>query len=169
MSSDLIRLSDLMKFPIRIDHYDKVNGNEHFVLGIESVLEYAENLPRVEAEPVVRCKDCEKSRRWGDKGTLLCYRDETTIHIVKPDAYCDGSQRRYDGDDPEILEFEPVVHAHWVVLESSEDSSLCECFACKEWHTFYGGEYLPKRCPECGAHMDERGEEEDERISHTDR
>ena len=53
MSSDLIRLSDLMKFPIRIDHYDKVNGNEHFVLGIESVLEYAENLPRVEAEPVV--------------------------------------------------------------------------------------------------------------------
>jgi hypothetical protein len=53
MSSDLIRLSDLMQFPIRIDHYDKVNGNEHFVLGIESVLEYAENLPRVEAEPVV--------------------------------------------------------------------------------------------------------------------
>jgi len=53
MSSDLIRLSDLMKFPIRIDHYDKVNGNEHFVYGIETVLEYAENLPRVEAEPVV--------------------------------------------------------------------------------------------------------------------
>lgn len=59
----------------------------------------------------------------------------------------------------ELLELrrntEPVVHAHWVVLESSEDSSLCECFACKEWHTFYGGEYLPKRCPNCGAHMDE--------------
>ena len=53
------------------------------------------------------------------------------------------------------VEAEPVVHAHWVVLESSEDSSLCECSACKEWHTFYGGEYSPKRCPECGAHMDE--------------
>lgn len=53
MSSDLIRLSDLMKFPIRIDHYDKVNGNEHFVYGVETVLEYAENLPTVEAEPVV--------------------------------------------------------------------------------------------------------------------
>ena len=50
---DLIRLSDLMKFPIRIDHYDKVNGNEHFVYGVETVLEYAENMPRVEAEPVV--------------------------------------------------------------------------------------------------------------------
>lgn len=52
-SGDLIRLSDLMKFPIRIDHYDKENGNEHFVYGVETVLEYAECLPRVEAEPVV--------------------------------------------------------------------------------------------------------------------
>jgi hypothetical protein len=52
-SGDWIRLSDLMKFPIRIDHYDKEQGNEHFVYGVETVLEYAENLPRVEAEPVV--------------------------------------------------------------------------------------------------------------------
>lgn len=40
-----IKLEDLQKFPIRIDHYDKENGNESFVLGIESVIEYAENLP----------------------------------------------------------------------------------------------------------------------------
>lgn len=53
VGGDLIRLSDLMKFPIRIDHYDKENGNEHFVYGVESVLEYADYLPRVEAEPVV--------------------------------------------------------------------------------------------------------------------
>ena len=49
----LIRLSDLMKFPIRIDHYDKENGNEHFVYGVETVLEYAENLPVVDAVEVV--------------------------------------------------------------------------------------------------------------------
>jgi predicted RNA-binding Zn-ribbon protein involved in translation (DUF1610 family) len=55
-----------------------------------------------------------------------------------------------------LVEAEPVVHAHWVIRDSDEDSSLCECSACKEWHTFYGGEYLPKRCPECGAHMDEK-------------
>ena len=42
---EYIEREALMKFPIRIDHYDKVNGNEHFVLGIESVLEYAENIP----------------------------------------------------------------------------------------------------------------------------
>ena len=46
--SRLIDLEELLKFPIRIDHYDKVNGNEHFVLGIETVLEYAENLPTIE-------------------------------------------------------------------------------------------------------------------------
>lgn len=48
----LIDMDALMKYPIRINHYDKENGNENFVLGIESVLEYAENLPTVEAEPV---------------------------------------------------------------------------------------------------------------------
>lgn len=61
-SGDWIRLSDLMKFPIRIDHYDKEHGNEHFVYGVETVLEYAEYLPRVEAEPVVHAHwicDCE--------------------------------------------------------------------------------------------------------------
>ena len=42
---EYIERDALMKYPIRIDHYDKVNGNEHFVLGIESVLEYAEHIP----------------------------------------------------------------------------------------------------------------------------
>ena len=39
-----IKLEDLMKFPIRRNHYDKEHGNEHFIYGIETVLEYAENL-----------------------------------------------------------------------------------------------------------------------------
>ena len=48
----LIDADELNKFPIRLDHYDKQNGNEDFVLGIESVLEYAEYLPTVSAVPV---------------------------------------------------------------------------------------------------------------------
>lgn len=48
----LIDVDDLMKFPIRIDHYDKEHGNEHFVYGVETVLEYAQNLPMVVAVPV---------------------------------------------------------------------------------------------------------------------
>lgn len=42
----------LMQFPIRRDHYDRENGNEHFINGIETVLEYAENLPAADVAPV---------------------------------------------------------------------------------------------------------------------
>ena len=47
-----IKLEDLQKYPIRIDHYDKVNGNRDFVLGCESVIEYAENLPTADVAEV---------------------------------------------------------------------------------------------------------------------
>lgn len=63
----LIDLDELLKFPIRLDHYDKENDNEHFVYGVETVLEYAENLPVVEAEPV-------RNGRWIEKPP---YSDET--------------------------------------------------------------------------------------------
>lgn len=43
----------LMQFPIRRNHYDRKNGNKHFINGIESVLEYAENLPAADVAPVV--------------------------------------------------------------------------------------------------------------------
>lgn len=43
----------LMQFPIRRDHYDRKNGNKHFINGIESVLEYAESLPTADVAPVV--------------------------------------------------------------------------------------------------------------------
>ena len=42
----------LRRFPIRLNHYDKEHGNEHFVLGIESVLEYAESLPAADVAEV---------------------------------------------------------------------------------------------------------------------
>ena len=40
-----IKLEELMKFPIRRNHYDKEHGSKDFIYGIETVLEYAENLP----------------------------------------------------------------------------------------------------------------------------
>lgn len=44
-----ICLEKLLEYPIRLNHYDKEHGNIHFVYGIESVMDYAENLP-TEAE-----------------------------------------------------------------------------------------------------------------------
>lgn len=47
----MISLDALMNFPIRKDHYDKEHGNEHYIFGVESVLEYAQNLPSMDAVP----------------------------------------------------------------------------------------------------------------------
>lgn len=54
--AEYIDREELMKFPIRRDHYDKEHGNEHFIYGIETVLEYAENLPAADVAQVVHGK-----------------------------------------------------------------------------------------------------------------
>ena len=90
--SDLISREALMKFPIRKDHYDRVNGSEKFVSGVEAVLEYAENLPAVDAEPVVRCKDCAFYIPWGDE-RKICGRVGAYYGNTKPDDFCSRSVR----------------------------------------------------------------------------
>ena len=51
--TEYIEREAIMKFPIRKDHCDKKHANEHFIFGIESVLEYVENLPAADVAPVV--------------------------------------------------------------------------------------------------------------------
>lgn len=91
----LISLDELNKFPIRLDHYDKEHGSEVFVLGIESVLEYAEYLPTVDAVPVTRCKDC---RRGEPDQYLNGGEDEVWCNYYdypKPaDGFCEKGERR---------------------------------------------------------------------------
>ena len=52
-----VKLEDIQAFPIRIDHCDNKNGNIHFILGIETMMEYIDYLPQYEfpdAEPIDR-------------------------------------------------------------------------------------------------------------------
>lgn len=51
--AEYIEREAIMEFPIRKDHCDKECANEHFIFGIESVLEYVENLPAADVAPVV--------------------------------------------------------------------------------------------------------------------
>ena len=51
--AEYIEREAIMEFPIRKDHCDKEHANEHFIFGIESVLEYVENLPAADVAPVV--------------------------------------------------------------------------------------------------------------------
>ena len=98
----LISLDELNKFPIRLDHYDKEHGSEVFVLGIESVLEYAEYLPTVDAVPVTRCKDCvhwqefnDDLRRDGMCEALLNFHGAER-NMTNEDFFCSYGERRTD-------------------------------------------------------------------------
>lgn len=48
----LIDLDKLLEFPIRLNHYDKEHGDINFVYGIETVLEYAKNLPVIDVSDI---------------------------------------------------------------------------------------------------------------------
>ena len=42
---EYIEREAVLQFPIRKDHCDKEHANKHFIFGVESVMEYVENLP----------------------------------------------------------------------------------------------------------------------------
>ncbi len=52
-----------------------------------------------------------------------------------------------------ILDYEPVVHAHWI-----EDDDCQICSNCGEEHCW--AEYRASYCEDCGAKMDEEMDEE---------
>lgn len=88
----LIDGDKLQEFPIRANHCDKEHANTHFINGIESVMEYAEHLPTVDAEVVVRCKDCK--HEFGGSCILCGFQKR------KPDDFCSYGERK-DGADAE--------------------------------------------------------------------
>lgn len=54
--AEYVKREAIMKFPIRKDQCDKEHANEHFIFGVESVLEYVEKLPAADVAPVVRTR-----------------------------------------------------------------------------------------------------------------
>jgi hypothetical protein len=52
MADEYIKRSEVLKFPIRLNHYDKKNGDINFVCGIESVMEYIEEIPAADVAEV---------------------------------------------------------------------------------------------------------------------
>lgn len=83
----MIDADKLQQFPIRANRCDKEHANTHFINGIESVMEYAELLPTVDAVPVVRCNEC----KWAG-GDFVCYRGVMVQH--KPEDFCSYGERK---------------------------------------------------------------------------
>lgn len=76
----------LKEFPIRANHCDKEHANEHFLNGIETVFEYAAQLPTVDAEVVVRCRDCRKFKTYACRMVASGYDDFCSYGERKEDA-----------------------------------------------------------------------------------
>ena len=94
-----IKLEDLAQYPIRKDHYDKKHGNKHFIHGVESVLEYAANLPVADVAPVVHARWVHDGCRF-DGGVdwfhcSACKKPESGVYVSKP--YCSNCGAKMDG------------------------------------------------------------------------
>lgn len=95
--SEYIERKAIMAFPIRKDRCDKERANEHFILGVETVLEYAQNLPAADVAPVVHGRWC----------ILVGYKTRMVCSVCGWDApeygkfysYCPNCGARMDGDE----------------------------------------------------------------------
>ena len=82
--AEYIEREGLMQFPIRREHCDKEHANEHFINGIETVLEYAESLPAADVAPVrhgrwekqsglYSCSECGITRPYDVQADVIEY------------------------------------------------------------------------------------------------
>lgn len=66
--SDYIEREAVLAYPIRKDKCDRKHANEHFILGIESVIEFVENLPAADVAPVRHGRWIEDERTYPGPG-----------------------------------------------------------------------------------------------------
>lgn len=81
--AEYIEREALRAFPIRENHCDREHANEHFICGIESVMEYAEGLPAADVAPVVHGRWVHDGRRF-KSGVDWCHCSE----CGKSDNFC---------------------------------------------------------------------------------
>lgn len=105
--AEYIERAAIMEFPIRKDHCDKERANEHFIFGIESVLEYVQNLPAADVAPVVhgRWISWEEadnpipSPHWHECSVCHDAAQVLVNDIELLSGYCPNCGARMDGDD----------------------------------------------------------------------
>lgn len=87
--ADYIDRVQALGYPLSLEHYDKENGNKHFIYGVESYLEYIDGLPSVDAVEVVRCRDC----KYNNDG-ICCYLTTRVFPLfVKDTDFCKWGEK----------------------------------------------------------------------------
>ena len=101
--AEYIERKALMKFPIRSDHCDKEHANEHFICGIETVLEYAESLPTADVAPVVHGRWEDSIDEWFGTDVYTCSKCRESYVLVEGTPkenlwhFCPNCGARMDG------------------------------------------------------------------------
>ena len=94
--SDYIEREAALAYPIRKDKCDRKHANKHFILGIESVIEFVENLPAADLAPV-------RHGRWISTGAISCKCSECRHLELKTRtleyAYCPACGTLMDGKE----------------------------------------------------------------------
>lgn len=97
--SDYIEREAVLAYPIRKDKCDRKHANEHFILGIESVIEFVENLPAADVAPV-------RHGRWipADQTGDCCYTCsecgfERDAYLLDARNYCPNCGARMSGEE----------------------------------------------------------------------
>lgn len=66
-----MKLIDVEHIPYE-NGFDRVNGNEHFIFGVETMQEWIREQPVIDAVPVVRCKNCKYRSGVPGQPNILC-------------------------------------------------------------------------------------------------
>ena len=138
--SDLISRADVLKYPIRLDHYDEVNGSREFVYGVESVMEYIESLPSADAE---------------DRLYIKIYADdEPSVKAEKLYQICGETQNR------EVTKWlkeyfpsadRPMVHSERPAEWIRHEDRIMIYYSCSKCGEIEIG--TPPYCRKCGSYM----------------
>lgn len=101
--AEYVERKAIMEFPIRKDRCDKEHANEHFIFGIESVLDYVENLPAADVAPVVhgqwikyprahyfKCSECKYT---------VPYKKAMLVNKTRQYNYCPHCGAKMNGGD----------------------------------------------------------------------
>lgn len=102
--TEYIKREELMEFPIRRNHYDRKNGNKHFINGIETVLEYAENLPAADVAPVRHGQWICIRKGYEEYECSVCHGMDSNCsdyygsHVVTEQDYCPNCGAKMDGE-----------------------------------------------------------------------
>ena len=86
---ELISREAALSMPFANGQYDHENADELFIFGCETYKEWLEQLPPIDAVPVVRCKDCKYFESEDD-----C---DCPMDIRYSDFFCKMGERRGDG------------------------------------------------------------------------